>query len=240
MRNFFLAPECWHEPYTLEGQEAMHLSKVLRIKSGELICLLDGAGQSGIFAVTGSTKNKVGLSLVELTGHQRPESRCFLAAANTKAARKSWLLEKAVELEAGGVWFWQAERSQVKLPEHSKANWQEQLISGAKQCFNPWLPEIRTFTEGATELVGVAPQFSECYLLWEDANAKDLLTFEQIAPNGDTLFVLGPEGGLSAREVDIFTAHRFKAVSLGKRILRWETAALLCLGLVWWARELQR
>jgi 16S rRNA U1498 N3-methylase RsmE len=49
-----------------------------------------------------------------------------------------------VELEADGLWFWQAERSQFPVPSDAKDTWHASLVAGAKQCRNPWLPELRT------------------------------------------------------------------------------------------------
>ncbi|MDL2307680.1 16S rRNA (uracil(1498)-N(3))-methyltransferase [Desulfovibrio sp. OttesenSCG-928-C06] len=250
MHTFYLPTDQW--PQTdgasclLDGQEARHLSKVLRIKSGETVRLLDGAGHTGEFRVNVVGKNNVELGRLSVQEHPRNTQRCFLAAAYTKATRRSWLLEKAVELEAGGIWFWQAEYSQIKVPDGGKESWQEQLVAGAKQCLNPWLPELDTVQNGAVGLIAKSTNFAGKYLLWEDEDTGNMLSFEDISPkqapagNGDMLFIMGPEGGLSKNEVNLFKQAGFKSVSLGRRVLRWETAALLCLGLTYWARELNR
>jgi 16S rRNA (uracil1498-N3)-methyltransferase len=246
MHNFFLHSEKWTSDlagrYTLEGQEAKHLIKVLRLKTGDQVKLLDGAGTTGEFTIIALAKHSVQLAPLALQKHPRPTSRCFLAAAYTKTARRSWLIEKAVELEAGGIWFWQAEHSQCAVPEVSKENWQEQLIAGAKQCFNPYLPEVRTFPLGVESLIQATKQFQKIFLLWEDEAQENMLTLDNITPSqssGDLLFIMGPEGGLSPKEVNSFKKSGIPGVSLGRRILRWETAALLCLGLTFWARQLQ-
>jgi 16S rRNA (uracil1498-N3)-methyltransferase len=246
MHNFFLHPEKWPlnpaDPLILEGREAGHLIKALRLKAGEQVRLLNGAGKTGDFTIQSITKNQARLVPLTVQVHSRPGSRCFLAAAYTKAARRSWLMEKAVELEAGGIWFWQAERSQLPVPGASGENWQAQLIAGAKQCFNPYLPEVRTFPLGAEALALEAGKFKKAFLLWEDEKQENMLNLGDLAvPQnaGDLLFIMGPEGGLSAEEARLFKKHGIPGVSLGKRILRWETAALLCLGLAFWARQLQ-
>ena len=249
MHSFYLEPQGWPDEdgrgCTMEGQEARHLSKALRIREGETVRLLDGAGRTGEVRVEASGKNAVELVMLGHQLHPRKAGRCFLAAAYTKAARRSWLLEKSVELEAGGIWFWQAEHSQAKVPEASKENWQDQLIAGAKQCRNPWLPELDTIRNGAAELIARAEGFSGRYLLLEDESTDKMLSLEDLEPvrrtggNGDFIFVMGPEGGLSEAEVRLFMQAGFKSVSLGRRVLRWETAGLLCLGLAYWARELR-
>lgn len=248
MHTFFLEPEKWNTPYTLEGQEARHLGKVLRLRPGDQVRLLDGAGRSGEFSIAAIAKNSVELELLREEHYEKPAPRCFLATAYTKAARRGWLLEKAVELEAAGIWFWQAEHSQAKVPDAGKENWREQLIAGAKQCLNPHLPELRTFAGGAAALAAEFAKFDKTFLLWEGEASDNMLTLSDLTParpeagrDGQApslLFVMGPEGGLSAKEVALFRERGARALSLGRRILRWETAALLCLGLSYWAGQL--
>lgn len=240
MRTFYLEPAAWQAPFCIEGQEAKHISKVLRLKAGGHIRLLNGEGKIGEFVITDSSAKKISLDLVSVTEHPLPTGRCFLAAAYTKAARRSFMLEKAVELEAGGIWFWQSDYSQAKVPDNAKEHWQEQLVAGAKQSVNPWLPEIKTLPGGASDVCAEASQFYHRYVLWEDAESRDILRFEDINHDEDSLFVMGPEGGLSEREVKVFRKQGFKTVSLGRRVLRWETAAVFCLGLAWWAREVRQ
>lgn len=242
MHTFFLEPDKWHAPFILDGQEARHLAKVLRLKAGDKVRLLDGAGRCGEFAVLGTGKGSVELELLREERPAGPALRCCLAAAYTKATRRGWLLEKAVELEASGIWFWQAEHSQAKVPDAGRENWREQLIAGAKQCRNAWLPELRTFPGGAASLAQAAAGFDKIFLLWEGQASDNMLTLNDLTParpGESILFIMGPEGGLSAAEVDLFLKNGAKALSLGRRILRWETAALLCLGLSYWAGQLE-
>ena len=237
MHTFFLPQEQWTTPYQVTGPEARHLATVLRIKPGERISLFDGQGRTGEFTVKTVGKQVVALEPESIIQHDKPASRVFLALGHSKALRRSWLLEKAVELEAGGLWFWQAARSQGKVPEEGKETWQAQMIAGAKQCDNPWLPELRTLPGGVDELIAAREHFAKAYILWEGESRSALLNSNDLSFTGDALFVLGPEGGFADHEVDALRQAGFASVSLGGRVLRWETAALLCLGLAWWARQ---
>lgn len=240
MRTFFLSPELWIEPYCLEGQEARHLVKVIRIRAGERVRLLDGQGREGVFTVTRTDKAAVHLAPETMMVHPAPASRAILAVGWGKAVRRSWLLEKAVELEAGAIWLWQADRSQSPVPDDIKESWQAQMIAGAKQSANPWLPELRTLPGGVQELAKAAAGCDRSFMLWEGEQPEALLSGEQIGQPGTTLYVVGPEGGFSDREVAVLLESGLKAVSLGERVLRWETAAVLTLGLHWWARQAPR
>ena len=82
-----------------------------------------------------------------------------------------------------------------------------------------------------------ASGFDNIFMLWEGQSPSDILSSEDISLSGKTLFIVGPEGGFSDAEAEFFTSSSAKPVSLGKRVLRWETAALLCLGLTWWKGE---
>lgn len=247
MKSFFLEPEDWPsslgpgDGLTLGGAEAHHLLHVLRARDDERVRLFDGHGREGVFAITGRTKREAALECVEFKLVEKPQPEIYLALGWTKALRRSWLLEKAVEFEAAGLWFWQARRSQGDTPPAGKESWQAQLVAGAKQCGNPWLPEVRTFPKGVDELAAAAAGFERRFALWENPDAPRTLALEDISlaasQDGRTLFVLGPEGGFSDKEIKALGAAGFAAVSLGKRVLRWETAALLCLGLAWWAKQ---
>lgn len=237
MHTFFLPASGWQEPYQVSGPEARHLVSVLRIKAGENIRLLDGEGREGIFTITKIAKMQVFLSPVRIVTHERPSGGTTLAIGYGRGIRRGWLLEKAVELESAGIWFWQAERSQGKVPKESKETWLAQMAAGAKQSNNPYLPELKTLPGGVAELLRVSFSFDKKYLLWEGDTKGRILSRSDLLLPGNALFVLGPEGGFTEREVSALVAGGFTPISLGGRVLRWETAAMLCLGLSWWAQQ---
>ena len=240
MHTFFLPAEGWQKPYQVTGAEARHLVAVLRIKNGEMVRLLDGEGREGLFTVVGMDKRHVTLEPQTIITHGRPTGRATLAVGYGRGIRRGWLLEKAVELEAAGIWFWQADRSQGKVPEESKESWLSQMTAGAKQSNNPWLPELATFPGGVDELVRAGSNFDKKFILWEGDTKDVVLSMEDLVPTQNTLFVLGPEGGFTNREIARLAESSFRPVSLGNRVLRWETAAMLCLGLAWWARQQEK
>ena len=237
MRTFFLPADKWKEPYRLEGREAKHLRTVVRVHAGESIRLLDGEGREGIFTVRHIEKHAV---VLEATGEKMldaPAGRATLALGYTRSIRRSWLMEKAVELEAEALWLWQADHSQGKIPAENKETWFSQMRAGAKQSNNPWLPGLRCFPGGVHDLAAVREGFSRAFLLLEQESCASVLQYTDLDPLGKTLFVLGPEGGFSNREITVLRDSGFMPASLGRRVLRWETAALLCLGLSWWVRQ---
>jgi 16S rRNA (uracil1498-N3)-methyltransferase len=235
--SFYLPPDSWASPYVLAGGEARHLIRVLRLEPGALVRLFDGCGRQGIFRVDGIGRGTAALLPEQMESLPPPALRCTLAAGFSKALRRSWFLEKAVELEAFALWFWQGDYSQAVLPAQDKEVWKRCLVSGAKQCAGSWLPELAMVRGGADDLAGRLPAMDRAFILYEGDTGGRLLRREDLSEAGDTLLIVGPEGGFSPREVRLLTRAGAEAVSLGPRVLRWETAAVLALGLAWWARQ---
>lgn len=233
MKTFHLEPDAWREPWLLTGPEAKHLSKVLRLGPGDVVRLMDGLGREGEFSVRAVARERVELEPLALREIPPPSPRVVLALGWTKGLRRGWLLEKAVELHASELWFWQAGRSQGRIPEDPKESWRDKLLAGAKQCGNPRLPLLRTL-DGPGELIRAAEGFSRRYLLHEDPGAGRPLSTTDVCDPGDAVCVLGPEGGFAPGEAEALMAAGFAPVSLGPSVLRWETAALLALGLLRW------
>ena len=240
--TFYLPAEAW--PLTpdqlcvLDGQEARHMLQALRIGAGEEVRLLDGAGREGVFAVQKAGKREAHLQLVQEKKHPRPASLPIMALAWSKATRRGFFMEKAVELGVHEIWLWQSAHSQGKVPQDVKESWQAQMVAGIKQCGNPWLPEVQVLPAGVDALVQRAADAEHKFLPWEAQHGVPMLTPALVGRQGVSVYVIGPEGGFSPRELDVLQAQDFKAVSLGPRVLRCETAATLCLGIHWWASHL--
>lgn len=228
---FYLEPEMWREPYLLTGGEAAHLVRVLRKKPGETVRLFNGLGQEGVFRIRGTKKAEVALEVLELGQEPEPDVQVWLAVGFAKSARRGAFLEKAVELGAAGIVFWQAARSQGAMPGAAKDSWRDQMLAAAKQCGAARLPGIRCVPGGAAGVAALGPDFDRRFVLWEDADADARLEAGDMADPGRVLAVIGPEGGLTGAEAALFRESGFCAKSLGRRILRFETAALAVLSL---------
>jgi 16S rRNA (uracil1498-N3)-methyltransferase len=235
--SFYLAPAEWREPYRLAPAEALHLTRALRLKAGSEVRLFDGQGRQGVFQVEAAERADVRLRLLSESVAGRPDVRCTLAAGFSKALRRGWFLEKAVELEAAAVWLWQGEYSQAALPDTEKAAWKASLVAGAKQCASAWLPELGIIRSGVEGLIERRGEFDRAFLLYEGDTGGRLVRREDFSEPGSLLLVVGPEGGFSPREAAALSAAGVTPVSLGNRVLRWETAAILTLGMAFWARQ---
>jgi len=238
VKTFHLPAGKWREPFVIEGQEARHALKVMRLSPGDAVRLMDGRGRSGEFEITACTKTRVDLKPLSMTDHSPPACRIRLAVGWVKSSRRAWLLEKAVELGAWEIIFWQGEHSQGRMPGEPKDTWRDKLAEAMKQCANPWLPELTVMSGGVSQLASETTAYDRRYLLWEAQDRLPaLIDPVQAGAPGDSLFVIGPEGGFAHDEVETLMDAGFAPVSLGRRILRYETAALACLSLAFWGAE---
>ncbi|EGJ51390.1 16S rRNA (uracil(1498)-N(3))-methyltransferase [Desulfocurvibacter africanus] len=236
INSFYCPPERWNEPFVLDSGETQHLIKVLRTPLGATVRLFDGQGRDGLFRLISADRKGALLELESVTVHERHQTELVVALGWNKAGRRDWLLEKAVELEVAGLWFWQAGRSQGHVPEQPKDSWQPKLVAAAKQCANPWLPELATLSD-LKFLVDASKRYPRRFLLWEAPGEKLIDPVLDLGGQGNVLMVLGPEGGLEKAEAETLISAGFMTRSLGSRILRWETAALLGMGLAFWAKQ---
>lgn len=235
MHTFYLPPQQWGAKAELDEGESRHLARVLRLHAGALVRLVDGQGREGTFRVLDAGRKCVKLERVSETTHARPSSGLTLAVGWGKEVRRGWILEKCTEFGAEGLWFWQAERSQFPVPGSVSASWTASLIAGAKQCGSVWLPQLRTLPGGVAELAACAKEFDSLHVLVENSLPDaGMLDQGRLALPGRTLCVIGPEGGITEKELKTLTSSGFEPLSLGTGTLRWETAAMLALGLHWW------
>ena len=231
--SFYLPPEAWSAPFTLGEGESRHLAKVLRLGAGDEVRLFDGEGHEGLFRILRASAKHTGLELVSERIMPRPPGPT-LALGWNKSTRRDMLLEKAVELGASGIVFWPAERSQGRPPDTPKSVWTTRLVAAAKQCGAAWLPHV-TMAPSLNDLLEQTRGHSVRLVLWEEVASSALLGLAEL--RGETLVVIGPEGGLSRAEARAFTDAGFAMRGLGANILRWETAALLCLSMAYMANQ---
>ena len=238
MHTFYLPPEQWQEDLELSGAEAHHMGRVLRLHPDDEVLVLNGEGREALCRILQIGRQSAKLHIVQEKQYPHPSSGVVLAVGWGKEARRGWILEKSVELEASGLWFWQAKRSQFPVPQDIKENWQASLVAGAKQCKNPWLPKLRTLPGGIEELIRLSAKFDHRQVLLESGlPGQSFMSEKFLGLPGKTLCVIGPEGGFTPDEADTLIRAGFQALSMGDRVLRWETAAMMALGLHWWKRQ---
>ena len=217
----------------IAGEEARHLTRVLRVEAGQRYEISDNRH---LYLAEIETARKE--SVVFRTLERLPEAPAFarfeLYAALVKFDRFEWMVEKATELgvtEIVPVEATRSDRGLEKAAAKRVERWRRIALEASQQARRRHLPEIAEPVPLARALARTAT----CrYVLDERPGAAPLL---KALPAGrsaqDTVAILtGPEGGWTEEERDLFTAAGWTAVSMGPLILRAETAALAALAVV--------
>ncbi len=216
----------------LPEQLAHQVRDVLHLGAGERLLLLDNSGDEVLAAISKSNRAGVEVQLLQRRSGKRESSvRIILCQGLLKSARFEWILEKGTELGVAAFAPILCHRSMAGLEEVGPAKlqrWQRILQEAAEQCGRARLPEllpIRPLLHALNDI----PQGALALMPWEEEPACSLHgALETVTRGGPVTVVLfiGPEGGLTAEEVQLAQRHGVQVVTLGARILRAETAAL--------------
>ncbi|MET3902705.1 16S rRNA (uracil(1498)-N(3))-methyltransferase [Paenarthrobacter sp. 4246] len=218
--------------FVLEGSEARHAVTVKRLEVGEPVDIADGAGArlTGTVAEAGPASLTVIASDVVL--EEQPDVRLVLVQALAKGDRDELAIETATELGIDAVLPWQSERSIVRWKgdraAKAHAKWESVVTAAAKQARRAWIPEVRTMVDTGSLAKAVA-QADLAIILHEDAKYPLRTVLEEVAATNSTaprevLLIVGPEGGISPREVTRLSDAGAVTALLGHHVLRSSTA----------------
>jgi 16S rRNA (uracil1498-N3)-methyltransferase len=207
----------------LDEEESLHLSKVLRLKAGETVGLIDGKGglYEAIVALSHAKHSK--LSIVKLLEKQERNQTLHIALAPTKSMdRFEWFLEKAVELGIDRITPLIAHRSERVVLKRGRI--EKIILSAMKQSMQAWMPQLDeplSINDLVKEPFGGLKCIAHC------ADGEKENFFKMISGQTRTLVLIGPEGDFTPDEVTLAVKNGFKPVSLGQSRLRTETAAVV-------------
>ena len=211
--------------------EAKHAMKVLRLGPGDEVCAMDGAGRRWRGAIRSTGEDGVRVDFLAPLDSHEPPARVTVYQGVPKADKLDFIVQKLTEAGASALVPVKMGRCVVKLDEKDGRKRRERLEriarEAAKQCNRGRAPEV---LEPATWAQALAAMARHDLLLvpWEEANGFRMKDAFAAAPDArDIGIVIGPEGGMSAEEVDALLAAGARAVTLGPRILRTETAAVV-------------
>lgn len=222
---------------TITGVELNHLRRVLRLRPQDRVVVFDDAGceHEGIIHSLSEDRGEIEIVRSYQVNNESP-LKITLALGLTKGEKMDWVVEKATELGVHTVVPFFSDYTIPKLNERKVAQrserWQKIALSAAKQCGRVRIPEILALSEFRDLLETVSPDALRL-LFWEKEREQRLSELKEARTTISELVVMiGPEGGLSAHEAALALGQGFKAVRLGPRILRSETAAVAALSAV--------
>lgn len=221
------------EIISLDEKASHHLSRVLRVAVDDHLTLFDGKGVEARVVITHIDKKSVRVKIesVHVSQTESPV-HIHLAQGIARGEKMDWIIQKAVELGCQEITPLLTERCNVKLDSDREAkrlaHWESVVISACEQSGRSVLPRVNAPMAYESWLKTV--KADKCFVLSPHVTSQQSL---ESSPAGASFVILvGPEGGLSDKEVESAINHGFSGLKLGPRILRTETAPLVALSIL--------
>ena len=244
MPQFYLPPP-WEtqKPHPLPA-ELLHHLRVRRIGEGEVIPIFDGQGQIalGTLIRLGNKTGELTITAVKENTQGEPPYGITLAQGLAGGDKMDWVIEKAVETGANRVAPLQCERSVIKLHRSSDAeraqkrliHWRGITQAACEQCERTVLPLVEPIQTIADYLSKASSDDlnGALKLIFCTGDQPSLAKIIAPLPAQNVILLIGPEGGFTPEEIALALNAGFQAVSLGKRILRTETAGIAAISTI--------
>jgi 16S rRNA (uracil1498-N3)-methyltransferase len=242
MHRFYLPPALAQSPaLSLSGPEAHHASRVLRLHAGDRVTVLDGAGSEMLCDVAHITRDAVRLTVVERRTSPAPACEITLLQALPKGKLIESIIQKATEIGASRIVPLLSERVVAQLdPEdaaHKAEKWQAVAVEAIKQCGSAWLPRVEAPLTPAEFLARNEPFELPLIASLQPGSRHAREHFRAFharhhrQPRTLSIWV-GPEGDFSPAEVKAIQDSGALPITLGRLVLRTETAAIYCLSIL--------
>lgn len=244
MYHFFVTPDqVKEEEIYIEGTDVNHIKNVLRMKVGEQLEVSDGNNKKYLCEIVRLSSEEICVRILEeLQKDTELPSKIYLFQGLPKGDKMELIVQKAVELGAYEIVPVATKRSVVKLDDKKAAKkrerWQSIAEGGAKQSGRTVIPRVeRVMTY--QEAMAYAKELDVVLFPYELAEGmqetRDIIS--AILPGQSVGIFIGPEGGFDTSEVTYAIGQGLKPITLGKRILRTETAGLAVLSILMYHLE---
>ena len=237
MHRFFI-PQLYNEEMSITGVDAKHIGKVLRMQPGDKLQIVSDDGVSALAEVTDISESTVTVRCLEvLAESHEPAVKITLAQGLAKGEKMDFIIQKAVELGAYSIVPVAMEHSVVRL-DGAKADkkverWQKIAEAAAKQSKRDIIPQVQ-----AVQSISQMLANNNCkskIIAYECEDRMSLKTaLREAGQLDDLLLIIGPEGGISESELNKAREAGAVPVSLGRRILRAETAGLVAMSAIFY------
>jgi 16S rRNA (uracil1498-N3)-methyltransferase len=250
-RVYVDAPVAAGKRVVVEGSAANHIARVLRLRSGDSLTVFDGSGGEFGARIEEFRKEAVVVAVEE----HRPLDResplpLTLVQGISRGERMDWIIQKATELGASRIVPVFTKRSVVRLDEKQAErklqHWRAITVAACEQCGRNRIPDLAAPVDFFDMLAGDSPSRPDSAGRPDPAGHSDSASATRVllSPTGDLRIddlqdvgkgitvLIGPEGGLEDVEQEAAITAGFKAVRLGPRVLRTETAAIAALTII--------
>ncbi|MCI9270484.1 MAG: 16S rRNA (uracil(1498)-N(3))-methyltransferase [Dorea sp.] len=244
MQHFFVTTDRVEKPYIyIEGSDVNHMKNVLRMRQGERLSVSDGDNCRYLCRIEGYEEGKAVLEILEEEKQDMElASKIYLFQGLPKGDKMELIIQKAVELGAYQVIPVAMKRCVVRLDakkaEKKVGRWNEIAKGAAKQSGRGRIPEVGRVM-GFYEALAMAEELDVLLIPYELAEGMEHTrqVIGAVRPGQSVGILIGPEGGFDKEEVNAAAAAGAKEITLGRRILRTETAGLAVLSILMYHLE---
>lgn len=214
----------------ITGEDANHISTVLRSKVDEEIIICDGYGTDYLCRLIGINKKQVLAEIInKYENENEPNLKITLYQGLPKGDKMELVIQKCIEIGVDKIVPVVTENTVVKIgdkAEKKNIRWNKIAEAAAKQCGRGKIPivdKIMTFSEA----VEASKETDAAIIPYEKETNTNIRQFVKSFTGKSISIFIGPEGGFSENEIELCKKNGISSVSLGKRILRTETAGLV-------------
>jgi 16S rRNA (uracil1498-N3)-methyltransferase len=249
MQRYFVPQDQWtNDRVIVTGEDAKHISKVMRMKEGDSIICSNNAGRSSVCEIHSQSSDQVEtLITTEIESDSELPVRVTIAQGLPKADKLEYIIQKGTELGAADFFPFSAERSIVKWDDKKASKKKDRLEKIAKeaaeQAHRNKIPKIMNPGK-FSDLLKIAEEYKIKIAAYEEEakqleSSKFASALSALEKGDSILCVIGPEGGISDQEAKVLADHGFELCGLGPRILRTETAPMYILSAISYHFELK-
>lgn len=217
----------------LTGTEAHHARRVLRLTTGDAITLLDGCGTRHLARIERIISDRIEAVILNSQQDPAPRARVHLCQGVLKGQKMDLVCQKATELGVTAIWPFVSDHcARHREQEGRPDRWRRIALEACKQCNRATPPEIHDIMPLST-LLSRLPTETLKLMLWEEETEQALgAILKEIAQPDAATLLIGPEGGFAPTEVAVARDAGFTTASVGRLVLRAETATLAALTIV--------
>ena len=231
MHRFYLTKDHFFGNYIMANEKEIisQLARVLRAKEGERFIVFCGDGLEYICQLTELSKTQAKFLVIdERQGEREPARFITLYPSLLKSDKFEWLLQKVTELGVSRIVPVVSARCVVKEISPAKLKrYQEIIREAVEQCGGARIPILEPAASWRKALNMASVEAGEKYIAWEDSKeARFFASPDNVNP---VHIFIGPEGGFEDEEIELAKSKGIIPISLGKRILRAETAAIVAM-----------
>ena len=216
----------------LDGEEFVHAKTVQRVEAGTEIILLDGSGKEYSAIVAKVEKHSLTANIVGCAdGDKEPKEDIYLLCGALKGDKTELVVQKATELGVSRIGVFSSAYCSAFINANKLERLNKVAREAAKQCMRSRAPEV-IYYDGFASALASAKNYKNKLFACEFADKSQT---DIMGVNGSTALVVGSEGRFSEEEFALSASYGFAGITLGKRILRAETAAVSLTALVAYA-----